>query len=228
MKYYPANLDINNRKCLVIGGGGVGTRKVKTLINCGAVVYLVSLKSTDELLRLSSQKKIILKERAYKSSDLDGKFLVIGATNNQELNKKISKDAEKRNMLCNIADVPDKCNFILPAIVDRGDLVISISTSGKSPAFAKKLRKDLEKQFGDEYTDFLRFMGAVRQRLLSEKHEPEAHKHLFESLINGGLPDLIKNNQIEYIDRLLLEVLGKGFCFDELMMDSHDNKTNGK
>jgi precorrin-2 dehydrogenase/sirohydrochlorin ferrochelatase len=124
-------------------------------------------------------------------------------------------------MLCNIADRPDVCNFILPAIVNRGDLVISISTSGKSPAFAKKLRKELEKQFGVEYAEFLRLMGAIRKKLLSEKHEPEAHKHLFEQLIKSDLVEMIKNNRKEDINFLLFDVLGHGYEFESLM------KTNG-
>ena len=91
-----------------------------------------------------------------------------------------------RKILCNIADRPKICDFIFPSIVNRGDLIIAISTSGKSPAFAKKMRKDLEKEFGNEYAEFLRLMGAIRNKLLSRNHEPEAHKHLFENLIKGS------------------------------------------
>jgi precorrin-2 dehydrogenase/sirohydrochlorin ferrochelatase len=148
MRYYPVNLDILNRKCLVVGGGGVGTRKVITLLDCGAIVTVVSLDIGEKLLKLAGNGLIAWEKRSYLTSDLDGIFLVIGATNNEKLNRQISADAEKINLLCNIADRPDVCNFILPSIVNRGDLVIAISTSGKSPAFAKKLRKELEKQFG--------------------------------------------------------------------------------
>ncbi len=217
MRYYPVNLDIQNRKCLVVGGGSVGTRKVMTLVECGAVVTVVSSDVAEELLELAEKKMIELKKRPYESSDIDGMFLVIGATDNEELNRQINKDAEHQNKLCNIADRPEACNFVLPSIVNRGNLVIAISTSGKSPAFAKKMRQDLEKEFGEEYDEFLQLMGAIRKKALSEKHEPEAHKHLFEQLINRGLVDMVRNHDEERINSLLLEIFGQGYRFEELM-----------
>ncbi|MEA3280621.1 MAG: bifunctional precorrin-2 dehydrogenase/sirohydrochlorin ferrochelatase [Thermodesulfobacteriota bacterium] len=211
MRYYPVNLDILNRKCLIVGGGSVGTRKVITLLDCGAIVTIVSPDVSEKLLELAGDGSITWEKRSYLTSDLDTMFLVIGATDDEKLNRRISADAEKINMLCNIADRPDVCNFILPAIVNRGDLVIAVSTSGKSPAFAKTLRKELEKQFGVEYAEFLRLMGAIRKKLLSEKHEPEAHKHLFERLIKSNLIGMIKSNRKEDINSLLFEILGKGY-----------------
>jgi precorrin-2 dehydrogenase/sirohydrochlorin ferrochelatase len=217
MRYYPINLDINNRNCLVVGGGGVGTRKVKTLLDCGARVTVVSLEVSRQLLDLATSGEIKLEERSYQSEDLIGMFLVIGATNNEKLNRQISNDAERLNTLCNIADRPEVCNFILPSIVHRDDLVITISTSGKSPALAKKLRKTLENRYGEEYGTLLRLMGAIRKKLLQQAHEPEAHKPLFEQLINSDLIGMIQAGEVEKIDSLLFEVLGEGYKFDELM-----------
>ena len=217
MRYYPVNLDIRNRKCLVVGGGSVGTRKAMTLLDCGAKVTVVSTDVAEQLLELADHGSIILIKRPYQTSDLDGKFLVIGATNNEESNRQIHADAEILGILCNIADRPEACNFILPSIVNRGDLVISISTSGKSPAFAKKLRKDLERDFGNEYAEFLKLMGAIRNILLAKKHEPEAHKHLFEQLISRGLIELIRDRKTTDINNLLFEILGDGYIYDELM-----------
>ncbi|OEU68324.1 MAG: siroheme synthase [Desulfobacterales bacterium PC51MH44] len=217
MRYYPVNLDIRNRKCLVVGGGSVATRKVMTLLDCGANVTVVSLVATSQLQELSNNGIITLEQRPFQFSDLERKFLVIGATDNQELNQKIHTEAERLGILCNIADRPEACNFILPSIVNRGDLVIAISTSGKSPAFAKKLRKDLEKQFGGEYTDFLMLMGAIRKKLLAKSHKPEAHKHLFEQLIRRGLVEMIRDRKDKDINVLLHEVLGEGYIFEELM-----------
>ncbi len=194
----------------------MGTRKVMTLVECGAVVTVVSSDVAEELLELAEKKMIELKRRPYESSDIDGMFLVIGATDNEELNRQINKDAEHQNKLCNIADRPEACNFVLPSIVNRGNLVIAISTSGKSPAFAKKMRQDLEKEFGEEYDEFLQLMGAIRKKALSEKHEPEAHKHLFEQLINRGLVDMVRNHDEERINSLLLEIFGQGYRFEEL------------
>lgn len=217
MRYYPIFLDVLNRKCLVVGGGCVGTRKVITLVECGAILTVVSPDASEKLVEMADNNLITLIKKPYQASDLDGMFLVFGTTDDEELNRQISVDAEKLNMLCNIADRPKVCNFILPAIVNRGDFVLAVSTSGKSPAFAKKFRKELEEQCGEEYAEFLRLMGAVRKKLLKQEHEPEVHKPLFEKLISSGLVEMIKNNKKEEIDALLFELFGKGYEFEKLM-----------
>lgn len=216
MRYYTVCLDINDKECLVVGGGEVATRKVATLLECGARVTVVAPSVTEKLGLLAEQNKITLRLRPYEHGDLDGMFLVIGATADTETNLAISGEAQRRNMLCNIADVPEACNFILPAIVKQGDLQIAISTSGKSPAFAKHLRKKLESQFGKEYATFLELMGRVRKRLLSESHEPEAHRHLFEQLIASGIPEMISQKNSKGIDKVLVDILGDRFSLDTL------------
>jgi precorrin-2 dehydrogenase/sirohydrochlorin ferrochelatase len=217
MRYYPIHLDIQNKNCLVVGGGGVGTRKVLTLLQCGASVTVVSPEISDRLQDLAESARLTLKPRPYRTEDLEGVFLVIGASDDETLNRRISSDAERRNTLCNIADQPEKCNFILPSIVRRDDLVITISTSGRSPALAKKLRKKLERRFGPEYGEFLKLMGAIRSKLLSQAHEPEAHKPLFEQLIDSNLIALIQQGQTKDINALLAKILGDGYRFEELM-----------
>ncbi|MDP2644343.1 MAG: bifunctional precorrin-2 dehydrogenase/sirohydrochlorin ferrochelatase [Desulfobacterales bacterium] len=217
MRYYPINLDIQGRKCLVVGGGPVATRKVGTLLSCGAGVTVVSPEASGEIRQLAAAGSVRWRPRPYESSDLGGMFLVIGATDNEELNLQIHTDAERRGKLCNIADQPKASNFIVPSIVNRGDLIVAISTSGKSPAFSKKLRRDLESYFGDEYAVFLRLMGAIRSKLLRAKHEPEVHKPLFELLIEGGLLEMIREENKDAVDALLLRILGKGYEFEKLM-----------
>jgi precorrin-2 dehydrogenase / sirohydrochlorin ferrochelatase len=219
MRYYPIYLDIRDRDCLVVGGGSVGTRKVERLLECGAKVTVVSIDVTEKLKELSDSCVIQLKEKDFQITDLDDRFLVIGATDNQEMNLKIHAEAEQRGLLCNIADHPKACNFILPSIVNRGDLIIAISTSGKSPAFAKRLRKHLEIKFGDEYAELLNLMGAIRQKLLSQDHEPEAHKHIFEQLIESDLVEMLKNGDTENINLLLLDVLGDGYDLKTLIQN---------
>ncbi len=220
MKYYPICLNIQNRDCLVVGGGAVAFRKVSTLLECGATVTVVSPEFTEELTTIENASLSLIR-RPYESSDVAGRFLVIGATDNEAQNRKISQDAEENNLLCNIADFPEACNFILPSIVKRGDLMLAITTSGNSPAFAKHLRKKLEKEFGEEYTEFLKLMGAVRKRLLDTGHAPEEHKPLFEALINQGLLELVKENKTEEINRLLYktvgDILGEDCNYDKLM-----------
>jgi precorrin-2 dehydrogenase len=217
MKYYPVYLDIRGRTCLVVGGGGVGTRKVEKLLESGAKVRVVSPEVSPKLTELADQGRIDLQTRAYRGEDLQGAFLVIGATDDEDLNRRINTDAERLDKLCNIADRPEVCNFILPAIIRQGDLAIAISTSGNSPAFAKKLRRQLQKQFGPEYGTFLELMGAIRKRLLAEAHEPEAHKPLFEQILAAGLIELIAEEKYAEVSQRLEEILGTGYTWPELM-----------
>jgi precorrin-2 dehydrogenase/sirohydrochlorin ferrochelatase len=217
MRYYPAYLDVQGRRCLVVGGGRVGTRKVGTLLQCGAEVTVISREATPELAQMAEQGLIDLQLRDFRSSDLDRIFLVIGATDDQALNGRVHREAEAAQRLCNIADQPDLCNFVLPSIVNQGHLTIAISTAGKSPAFAKFLRRQLQDQFGPEYGVMLDLMGAARQRLLAQAHAPEQHKPLFEKLIQGGLLELIRGGDRQGIDALLESVLGPDFKYETLM-----------
>lgn len=217
MRYYPVHLDIKNRNCLVVGGGAVGTRKVNTLLACGARVTVVSPDPAQQLKKMAAEGSITLKERAYRTVDLKDMFLVIGATDDEKLNRQISEEAEQIGILCNIADRPEACNFILPSVVQRGDLVITISTSGQSPALAKRLRRKLEAQFGEEYADFLLLMGAIRKKLLSQAHEPEAHKALFNQLIDSDLVELLRTGQSKQLNLLLYKILGEGYRIEELL-----------
>lgn len=201
----------------MVGGGQVGTRKVKTLLQCGARVMVISPEVTSALSELADQGRIELELRAYRSTDLDKAFLVIGATDDQMLNRQIHRDAEAAQRLCNIADQPALCNFVLPSIINQGDLSIAISTAGKSPAFAKHLRRQMTDQFGPEYGQMLELMGAIRQRLLAGKHAPEQHKPLFEQLIQCRLLEMIKERDQRGINVLLQKVLGPEFVYEKLM-----------
>jgi len=217
MRYYPIFMDIQNRRCLVVGGGTVGCRKALTLQACGARVTVVAPEAEDKLLDLAAAGTIEWRKKTYQAADLDGMFLVIGATGDERLNLQIKTDADKQGKLCNIADRPEACHFILPAVVKRGDLVIAISTSGQSPAFAKRVRKDLETTFGPEYAEFLKLMGAIRRKLLGRKHAPAEHSRLFEQLIDKGLVHMVKDRDRSGIDTLLHDTFGKGFEYDELI-----------
>ena len=216
-RYYPVNLDVKGKTCLVIGGGRVGERKVETLLDCGAHVVVISPKTTEGLQTLASQDRIDLELKNYQSSDLEGGFLVIGATNDEKTNQQISEDASQRGILCNIADRPDACSFVLPAIVRQGGLVIAISTSNQSPALAKWIRQGLEKEFGPEYAKLLELMGAIRQKILAEGKSPESNKKGFERLLDLNLLQMIRDNRIEDVDATLSHVLGKSYTWNTLM-----------
>lgn len=217
MRYYPVNLDVTNKHCLVVGGGRVGERKVKSLLGCGAKVLVIAQDVSKHLEALASEGLIEVRLGHYQSSDLKGKFLVIGATDDEDTNQRISQDAESLGVLCNIADRPQACSFVVPATVRQGDLLIAVSTSNKSPAVATWIRQGLEREFGPEYAALLNLMGAVRKRLKAEAKRPEAHKELFERLLNKGLLDMIRQDRTSEVDHLLMSVLGKGYTWKGLM-----------
>jgi precorrin-2 dehydrogenase/sirohydrochlorin ferrochelatase len=217
MRYYPIQLDIRGRSCLVVGGGGVGTRKVQSLLACGARVTVVSPTVTDDLRGLAARGDIRLLEREYVSGDPQGMFVVIGAADDEGLNRRVSADCERLRILCNISDRPEICNFILPAVVRRGDLTITVSTSGKSPALAKKLRQTLQSQFGEEYAVLLDLMGAIRERLLAQAHAPEEHKPIFEKIVHSDILTWIRERRLQEIDGLLAAVLGEGWHAEDLL-----------
>lgn len=217
MKYYPINLDVRNKNCLVVGGGSVGTRKALTLVKCGANVTIISPDASEKLEKLAESGIVNLEKRKYMPGDLQGMFLVLSAADNNSVNEMVYKDAAALDILCNIADIPKACNFTLPSVINQGDLTIALSTSGKSPALSRKLRIELEKMFGKEYSVSLELMGAIREKLLAQNHDPEKHKILFRKVLDKGLVEIIKNGNIKAVDNLLLEIFGKGYTFELLM-----------
>lgn len=210
MRYYPINLDIRNRVCVVVGGGEVATRKVNMLLRCGAAVRVIGPNVTDELKELSRSGKIDLKQRGYQSSDADENiFLIFGATDNADINRQVREDAERMKILCNIADNPDISQFTLPAVVNQGDLILSISTSGKSPALSRIIRMELEQTFGPEYAECLEIMGKIRENLLKKGHDPDSHRRLFRSVLDKGLIQLLKEENSAGVRALLTEIFGQ-------------------
>ncbi|MFA6010186.1 MAG: bifunctional precorrin-2 dehydrogenase/sirohydrochlorin ferrochelatase [Desulfobacteraceae bacterium] len=212
MRYYPLFLDIRNRKCLVVGGGSVGTRKTETLVRCGAEVTVISRVFSKGFSGIGDDKKnpmLVCKD--YEPSDLEGVFLVFAATSDRDLNERIRLDAEKQGKLYSIADDPNRSCFIAPSVVARGDLTIAVSTSGQSPALAKKLRQNLETLYGPEYADFLRIMGSFRKRILEKGHDPETHKDLFRQVIDRDVPSMIREGRNNDVRAVFQEVFGKEF-----------------
>lgn len=218
MDYYPIFLDVKDRCCLVVGGGAVGTRKAFGLARAGARVIVVSLGFSDELSN-TPVSAITLKEKRFEDSDLDGMSLAFAATDNMQLNAGIRQAAQKKNILCNIADGRDKGDFILPAVVDRGDLLFAVSTCGASPALSKHLRLALEARFGPEYGILAALLGRIRAILLEREHDPKGHRKIFCALLDADLPEKIAAGQTRQIDTVLAKVLGDGFSLERLMPD---------
>jgi precorrin-2 dehydrogenase/sirohydrochlorin ferrochelatase len=199
MAYFPINVDIRHRPCIVIGGGRVALRKAKGLLDCAGTVTVISPEVLDDLQTLADTGKLTLIKRGYQPGDLENAFLVIAATDDEQVQEAVHTEADQHNILLNVADVPKWCNFILPATVRRGDLAISISTHGQSPALAKRLRRELEQQFGTEYDLVLQLMGRLRPIVLAMNLGHEKNKIIFEQILHPNMITWLKNNQWQAI-----------------------------
>lgn len=193
---------------MVIGGGRVGERKVQGLLTHGAMVRVISPELSDVLAGLQRNGTIDWLPRLYQEGDLVGAFLVIAATDDPAVQERVHAEAEERNILLNVADVPKWCNFILPATVRRGDLAISVSTAGKSPALASTLRQELEIQFGPEYGILVNILGSLRDTVLAGGRSHSENKAIFSRLANLEMAAWIKQGQWQKLAHHIQEILG--------------------
>jgi len=166
---YPVFLNINNRKCVVVGGGQVALRKVKALLEHGADVEVVSPGLCPELVEIAGSGEIHTIPREYRAGDLENAFVAIAATDNTEINQRVVAEARRRAVLVNVVDDAGNSDFIAPSYMRRGDITIAVSTGGKSPALARKIRSRLEKELGDEYAVLVSLIGEVRSEVRQRK-----------------------------------------------------------
>ncbi len=184
MTLFPAFLKLENRQVIIIGGGSLAESKLPALLEAGARVRLISPRLNPNLTLQVRARNLDWWPKLYEPGDLAGAFLVIAATSIPEVNAAVFREAEARSILCNAVDDIANCHFYYGAIVQRGDLQIAISTNGKSPALAQRLRKELAEQFGPEYAAWLDWLGAARQLFRAQDSEPELTKqwlHLLAS-----------------------------------------------
>jgi siroheme synthase-like protein len=189
--FYIACLKLEGRRCLVVGGGGVGLEKVEGLLACNGDVTLVAPDACEELRRLADEGSIAWERRAYDPADLEGAFMAIAATSDTDVNIGIYDDAERRAMLVNVVDVPPLCNFILPAIVRTGPLAIAISTAGASPALAKRIRDQIADEYGEPYARLAVMLNDVRGWAKGTLPTYQDRKTFFESIVDGD-PDPVE------------------------------------
>ena len=187
MGYYPIFLDLQGKRCLVVGGGEVATRKVQGLFEAGAEVIVVSLTLTETLSMLAEWGAIQHAARAFQAGDVDGCALVIGATDQPAVNAAVCEAARRQGIWVNIVDTPDACDFIAPAVVRRGALQIAISTGGKSPTLAKQIRIQLEQLYGPEYAELLTWLGEQRERIRRLPVDAATRKAFNEQLVDMAL-----------------------------------------
>lgn len=209
MKYYPICLRIEGRRCLVVGGGKVAERKARGLIDSGAMVVVISPELTPGLEGLRAEGAISWEPRGYRAEDAAGFFLVMAATDDPVVQDQIQADASRLNVLLNVADVPEKCNFILPALVKRGALMVAISTSGKSPALAKRLRRELEERLGPEYELVTEALGLIRPYVLLRGLPQDENERIFQGLLDQGIVEVIGRREWPEVLTLLEQGLGQ-------------------
>lgn len=191
-----------------MGAGDVAERKAERLLHCGARVTVIGKTLTPLLETLKKDGRIEHINADYDETFLSDAFLVIGATNRDEVNARIALDGKHKGILVNIVDDPGKCDFILPSIVQQGDLSIAISTGGKSPALAKKLREELEKRFGPEYGVLVKALGNLREKVVAQGHSSDENKQLFEAVVSSDILQHIQEKNWEQVKTIIYEITG--------------------
>jgi len=204
--YYPAFLNINDQRCVVIGGGLVARRKVGMLLECGASVVVISPDCCAELDRMVEKGEIQAIRRHYRAGDLRGARIVIAATDDKNVNREIVQEARKEAVLVNVVDDAELSDFIVPAYLRRGEVTIAVSTAGRSPALARKIKARLERDFGEEYAALVRLIGEVRHQIRQQGVEVDGDAWQ-EAIDLDWLIDLLRVGQSDKAKSVLLDSL---------------------
>ena len=207
MKYYPVFLDVRDRPCLVVGGGQIAERKAIALFDAGADLTVISPSLTPVLAELAGKGKISHHPKTFAEQDLAGAYLVIAATNDAEVNEAVARVCRKRGVLVNAATSPDEGTFVVPSVVERGDLLIAISTCGDSPALARKVREDLERAYGPEYGTFLEKMASLRWRLMQSVADEAVRRKVYQAVVDSDVLSLLKAGQVHAADQRIAEIV---------------------
>ena len=188
---YPVNLVVDGRPCLVVGGGEIAARKVAGLVACGARVHVVAPHVGDAV---KAQPGVTWDERPYRASDLQGRRLVVAATDDRMVNGAVYQDAEAAGIWVNGADDPEHCSFTLPSVVRRGSLLVTVSTGGRSPALARWLRQRLEEEIGPEYEVLLDLLAEERETIKASGRSTEGLD--WQSALDSDMLGLIRAGDV--------------------------------
>ena len=182
---FPMFVKLDGREVLVVGAGRVGEPKIRGLLATGARIRVVAREASHTVRQWAINGEINLEERIFVPSDLDNVFLVVVATSSRDVNQMIYDEAQSRRILCNVVDVPEQCDFYYPALVQRGDLQIAISTSGQSPSLAQRIRQQLERKYGPGYAHWVAELGETRRKVLASNLDPARKRDLLQSLASA-------------------------------------------
>lgn len=197
---YLVNLVLTGRPATVVGGGKIAARKVHDLLAAGAEVTVVSPAVCDPVEAMAAAGRIRLRRRPYADGDLRGASVVVAATDNEELNARVSRDAQSLAIPVNVVDRPALCTFTLPAVVRRGDLTLAVSTEGQCPALSSVMREQFEKEFGEEYAEVVSLLSGLRRDLIRQGCSGDRIREAVRNLYLAGIAEMIRTN-----DRQALE-----------------------
>ncbi|MHB8927556.1 MAG: precorrin-2 dehydrogenase/sirohydrochlorin ferrochelatase family protein [Bacillota bacterium] len=208
-EYYPISLNLSGRRCLVVGGGAVAARKVAALLEAGAAVTVVAPDAAREVLDLSARGRVTYVRRAFAPADLGGCFVAVAATDDPGVNRAVSQAARERRVLVNVVDDAAISDYIVPAVTRRGSLCIAVTTDGKSPLLARRVRERLEADFGPEYGQFLDWLGEARETIRREEPNESRRRAIFARLVDSGVLALLREGRAaearDEFERLLRE-----------------------
>jgi len=182
MNLFPMFLKLEGRSCLVVGAGKIGESKIRSLLAARAKVRVIAPWVTPAVEAWERAGVLTRQAREFEAADLDSTFLVVAATPSIEVNDQVYREAHRRQVLCNVVDDPERCDFYYPAVVRRGDLQVAISTAGKSPALAQRLRREFEAQLAPVYAGWIEELGRIRKQLFGRKLDPEHRRKLLHQL----------------------------------------------
>jgi precorrin-2 dehydrogenase len=203
---YPAILLLEGRLAVVIGGGQVAERKVRTLLDAGAKVRVVSSEVTTGIRKRADSGDIELVDRRYERGDLAGSAAAVAATDDEEVNRGVFAEATDAGIPVNVVDNVSLCTFIAPSIIRRGDLVVAISTGGAAPALAVRIRERLEREFGEEYARFLTLMAELREQIKVPGDQDDRAKAWYR-VVDSDVMDLVRAGEMEVARERATELL---------------------
>lgn len=202
MAYFPMFIDLKNESCIVIGGGTVAYRKIKALLEFEAKVTVVAPEICASITAL--EKNIIRKYKTYETADIQEAFLVVAATNDYDINQRISRECRERKIPINVVDLKEECSFIFPAYVKKGDITAGVTTSGKSPIISQKIKKKMNEIIPDYLAELVDYLGDNRENIQSSFEEEEKRKKVFKQLVELGC---LKHGKLT--DEDVLEIIQK-------------------
>ncbi len=193
---------------MIVGGGRVAERKAGRLLASGALVVVVAPELTPHLQQMSANEEIVHIDGRYDGAQLSGSFLVIAATSDPDVNRQVAADARAAGAMVNVVDDPEIGDFMLPSLMERGDLSIAVSTGGKSPALARKIRMELEALYGQEYSVLLRILGELREKIVIAGNDSDENRERFDSVLNSEILDYIRAGRVHEIGDLIQQITG--------------------